>query len=307
MSSLIIAAMPAEDDQVWKVSSEKKPHLTILFLGEVGEGQDVGKIANFVHHCIQIGALCPFELDVDYRGELGDDKADVIFFRKNYFFPKISAFRNELLKNDAINRAYLEADQFPEWTPHLTLGYPDKPAKKTEFPINWVRFDRIAVWFGDYEGLEFRLKYPEYDLTEVAMGETVEDVARSIAHHGVKGQRWGIRKDRSPVDTRTKAKPGKRVKAAGGQNQPAHPDAVKAAHLKQKAKKSTTDSLSNDELRTLINRMNLEAQVSSLAQGSKGRGRKFVEGEMEAVGKQQARKFVAKKLARKAAVAAALA
>ena len=96
------------------------------------------------------------------------------------------------------------------------------------------------------------------------------------------------------------------MKVTGGQNQPAHKDAVEAAKLKRKAKKSTTDSLSNDELKTLVNRMNLEQQLSSLSAGRKGKGQKFVESEMEAVGKQQARKLAFKGI-KKAGLAAALA
>jgi hypothetical protein len=100
---------------------------------------------------------------------------------------------------------------------------------------------------------------------------------RTIFHWGVKGMRWGVRKDRSPVEVTTSSKPGGRVKAKGGQNQPASEDAVKAAQAHRIARKSTTDALSNKELQALVNRMNLEQQYNQLnSNGPRASaGRKF--------------------------------
>lgn len=86
-----------------------------------------------------------------------------------------------------------------------------------------------------------------------------------IRHYGVKGMRWGVRKERTPTDVVVKQTPGKHVKTAGGKNQPASEDAVKVAKLRQTAKKSTTDALSTQELQLLVSRMNLEQQYSNLA------------------------------------------
>ena len=108
-----------------------------------------------------------------------------------------------------------------------------------------------------------------------------------LAHYGVKGMKWGVRKDRgdrdatfrkrakekNPVDVSVSQQPGKYVKGKGGQNQPASEDAITAATYRQQAKASTTDSLSNKELQTLVTRMNLEQQYNNLASQSDRRSR----------------------------------
>lgn len=202
MSSLVIVAIPTEDDYVNKISSEKIPHMTLLFLGEDAEKvKNFNNILGFTQHAAN-QSLMRFGLEVDRRGVLGDDSADVLFFSKSKWsgFEQINNFRSYLLKNDNIRTAYDATEQFPEWIPHLTLGTPDSPAKPDErdYPgINYVNFDRIAVWFGDFEGIEFRLKAYDWD-TDVAMGnvtakQVVDDI---LEHHGVKGQKWGIRRFR---------------------------------------------------------------------------------------------------------------
>jgi len=93
--------------------------------------------------------------------------------------------------------------------------------------------------------------------------DTAEDV---LSHFGIKGMRWGVRRENPSggVEVSTTARPGQKVIAKGGSHQPAHEDAIRTAAYKQKAKKSTTDSLSTKELQELVNRMNLEQQYSKL-------------------------------------------
>ena len=194
--SLVVVAIPREDDYVWKISSEKKPHCTLLFLGE-----DTGRaneVAAFIQHAITIGSIEPFGLSVDYRGTLGADNADVLFFRQDWATKRLAEFRSMLLKDNTIRSAYDSADQFPVWNPHLTLGYPTAPAKKDDrdYPgIHWVEFDRIALWTGNFEGPEFRLTYN--DVWEEMSMSIEEQVADLLTHSGVKGMKWGVRKDRS--------------------------------------------------------------------------------------------------------------
>lgn len=203
-SNLVIVAIPKQDDRVWKVSSEKVPHLTILHLGDVDQVSNLDQIMLFVEHAANT-SLNQFWLPVDRRGELGEAKADVLFFRKGYDTRAVRTFRSLLLKDPNIKSAYDAAKQFempPEvgqpgqpWIPHMTLGYPDSPAKP--MPDDWstiydVNFDKVAVWDGDFSGPEFQLKdyWEEFDEMEVPL-----DVAMSeIQHHGVKGMRWGVTK-----------------------------------------------------------------------------------------------------------------
>src|ERR1044072_8701873 len=80
----------------------------------------------------------------------------------------------------------------------------------------------------------------------------VKKLATDAEHHGVKGMRWGVRKDESSSPT------------------PASADAVAAKAAAAKVtKKGSTDALNNSELQALVNRMNLERQDSTLSTSSK--------------------------------------
>lgn len=206
MSNLVIVAIPEEDDRVWKVSSEKVPHLTLLFLGDDSRVSNLQQIIEFVEHAAST-TLKQFHLTVDRRDELGNDKADVLFFKKHGYEAKaIRDFRTVLLKEPNIKSAHDATSQFetPEevgapgqpWVPHLTLGYPTSPAKSVPddqiSSFYGVSFNKIAVWPGDFEGPEFLLKdyWNEIDEMSIPMDVAMSD----ISHHGVKGQKWGVRK-----------------------------------------------------------------------------------------------------------------
>lgn len=110
---------------------------------------------------------------------------------------------------------------------------------------------------------------------------SLEDV---LAHYGIPGMRWGKHKAQSiaksgPQAVSIYSSPGKRVRTSGGENHPASEDAKKAAAYKQQAHKSTVDSLSNEQLRHLINRVNQEVAYSKIANAAKPKsaGRKFIE------------------------------
>lgn len=271
MSNVVIVAIPKQDDYVWKISSEKKPHMTLCFLGD---SAPLLPIYEFVAHAVETMRLGPFMLDVDFRGVLGPDEADVLFFRKDWSIKRIAEFRTQLLKDNTIRTAYESVTQYPMWTPHLTLGYPETPANEDnrDFPgINWVDFDKIAVWDGDFEGPEIQLEHNFDDAMEVSM--SVQAGEEFIRHYGVKGMKWGVRNKRpapaarattatSVVSRNRLAKT--RVKAGGGQNHPATDDAIKAALAKQKLKKSGHAALSNTELQELALRLDLETRVEQL-------------------------------------------
>lgn len=184
-----IVAIPAADEPVWKVSSEKIPHLTLLALGDSVE--DPEGISQYVQHVAEHSAT-RFGLPVDHRGVLGDKNADVLFFEKEGgYFERARALRDNLLRNNDILQAYLNSPQFESWTPHLTLGYPDSPAiePKDQYYLNWIRFDRLAIWFGDFSGPEFLL--PQ-DIRDVLHMDA--EVEAFLEHHGIKGMKWGIRR-----------------------------------------------------------------------------------------------------------------
>lgn len=73
----------------------------------------------------------------------------------------------------------------------------------------------------------------------------------TLKHFGVKGMKWGVRKDNSG---------GAPAKKKGPST-----DAQKAQAAQEKAKKHGQASLSNAEMKHLVNRMNLEQQYSTIA------------------------------------------
>lgn len=287
-----IVALPSKGSGVYKYSSEKVPHLTILFLGDQTANAEVIDMASFVKHAAS--TLRPFGLTVESRGTLGPQDADVLFFEKNnqWDIEDLLEFRANLLKNSLIKQAYSSVEQYPEWTPHLTMGFPETPAIAVEDDgyhswQNYIDFDRIALWVDDYAGPEFKLNYnsmvsPGGDMTGPTLAMSASTGLDFLAHYGVKGMKWGVRKnDAGPTDVVLKpTKDGAYVKTDGGARQPASTDAIDAAVARQKAKKSTTDSLTNDELRQVVTRMQLEKSYQDLAFSSDRRsvGKKFVDG-----------------------------
>lgn len=221
MSNLVIVAVPDENDRVWKVSSEQVPHLTLLFLGDMGAVSNLEQIMLFVEHAANT-TLKRFYLPVDRRGELGNDPdtgpADVLFFKKGrYDFKAVRDFRSTLLQDHNIKTAYDSAQQFDgPWQPHLTLGYPETTPANA-IPDDQIGtfydvcFNKIAVWTGDFEGPEFLLKdyWDEFDVLDYPMDVAMSD----LEHHGVKGMRWGVR----TVDVASGAKAvGRAAKSTGG-------------------------------------------------------------------------------------------
>jgi hypothetical protein len=163
-----------------------------------------------------------------------------------------------------------------------------------------------------------------------ASQEVVEHI---LEHHGVRGMKWGVRRDRSsgsggessstktrkvntPREVTVKTTQNRQIKTQvrtkGGEAHPAHPDAVAARVAAQKYKKSGPNALSNQELQQLSQRLNLEAQVNRLTPKSGvQRGMHFVQTYLKSPAGQSASKditemaskSIAKKLATKAAAA----
>jgi 2'-5' RNA ligase len=259
-SDLVIVAIPADGDAVWQVSSEKRPHLTILFLGDAMTNPNVSKIADTVKE--YSSHLEPFNLLVDHRGTLGPDEADVLFFTQDIPW-KLFDFRSMLLGNQEVSMAYNAIPQRQLWKPHLTLGYPETPAKADDWdPMvpQYVSFDKVGCWFGDYEGPEFTLTESNLSRDE-EMAMWAEGEVNTLTHYGVKGMRWGVR----------------RKNVGSGDEKVVSKDAAKAAGARDKAKKEGKQSLSNEEMQALVTRMNLEQQLVRLTPPSRAKkGANFV-------------------------------
>lgn len=283
---VVIVALPAKDESVWDISTEKVPHLTILYLGE-----DVDRIDQITEYIGEVAKANPhpLKLRVDRRGILGDSKADVLFFSEGGL-ARVARMRLQMLDNPDILLAYREVLQYDEWTPHLTLGYPEKPAVEGDLSFTTVTFDRLAVWTGDSEGKEFPLTRNTNEAAHTALRGS-----QFIEHFGVKGMKWGVRRsdDELARETTRLAEGAKNVRAR--EQRERDRDTIKsrkvldlapskdhrdAQRSRTKAKVSGVPTLSNRDLQVAITRMALERQYKDLKQVEHeeslvGAGKKF--------------------------------
>jgi hypothetical protein len=134
-----------------------------------------------------------------------------------------------------------------------------------------------------HDGLEgnFTVK-PKFNAKGQVTGQTIEAsdpvleqaedfVENYLAHFGVKGMKWGVRK---------------REKA------PSSDDASSVATKRSAIKKNGTHVLSNKELQEVVTRMNLEQQYDRLAAGDISRGRKVLNALLGDLAKTSAKRVV---------------
>lgn len=133
----------------------------------------------------------------------------------------------------------------------------------------------------------------------------VDDV---LKHYGVRGMRWGVNRSSGgsggpgPKSVQLTQKGTKLTSKGGSNHVPAH-EALQAAAYAQKAKKSGTHSLTNEQLRLVVNRMNLEQQYSKLSanSGQRNAGAKFASDILGNVAKQQLTKLASEMAAQQLA------
>lgn len=268
MSEIFVAALPIYSSEVNEVSTESPPHMTLLLLDD--SKLDTLHILEYIQHVVNT-SLTKFWLHISKRGLLGKDDADVIFFDKQSA-TRIAAVREYMLKDPVVRTAYDSIEQFPEWTPHLTLGYPETPANDKDLDETWVEFDRIYIAIDGNEVTTIDLKD---DFLELMQDELVNSGANFLSHVGVKGMKWGVRK---AEDSTTKSKkPDHRSTEA----KEAHTTVVKG-------RKTGVKSLSNRELQQAILRFNLEQQYNRIKPLTpKEHVVKFIKGLMVSNGKQK--------------------
>lgn len=140
---VIVALIPADGDPVVAASSEPA-HVTMAWMGTTGDfAGDPDKIQSDLAE-YAASASGPITAEVVKRGLLGDDDADVVFVDGD----GLRAYRDGLVALHSVKYAMDNVEQHPEWTPHVTLGYPATPANG-EYQGEKITFDRIALWFGD--------------------------------------------------------------------------------------------------------------------------------------------------------------
>ena len=98
--------------------------------------------------------------------------------------------------------------------------------------------------------------------------------AETLKHYGVLGMRWGKRKGRKTVSSISKSSPEHQTK--------------------EKLKKKKLHEMTNAELKTLNERLQLEKSYKELTAKKKSAGRKFVEDLLMSQGKQLLTSYMTK-------------
>lgn len=120
--------------------------------------------------------------------------------------------------------------------------------------------------------------------------DTADRVDAFLAHHGVKGMRWGVRK-RSGGGS-SGAESNKKSSTADGAAKGASDSSGRLRPGAGSQAKSKTRALTDDELRQAINRINMERQYEQLTSKNhsvRSAAKKHVSEVLADVGKQQAK------------------
>ena len=104
-----------------------------------------------------------------------------------------------------------------------------------------------------------------------------EVVKNILKHHGVKGQKWGVRRKATVGAQEVVVRDSrKKLKTSGGKGHPATSEAIRVSKIGQVGKKSGLKALTNDELQAYQKRVQLEENVKRLQFAQKNPGQKFV-------------------------------
>jgi hypothetical protein len=117
-------------------------------------------------------------------------------------------------------------------------------------------------------------------LKQSGIDDLMIEIDEFLAHFGVKGMRWGVRRRRTGASS------------SAHPSGPVSSDAAKAARLKTRVSQHGTQSLTNAELQTLVTRLNLETQHGRLDPRKVNAGQAFVTDVGKNIVKQEAANLV---------------
>lgn len=141
-----VVLLPEASSSIHEASSEDAAHMTTVWLGtteNVTPEERYDIVEQLRSYAVE---ATPITVPVKEIGKLGDEDAEVVFLEPT---ESVIAFREGLIaEGSPIWAEWSSVEQFPDWIQHVTLGYPESPAKG-EFSEESITFDRIALWYGD--------------------------------------------------------------------------------------------------------------------------------------------------------------
>jgi hypothetical protein len=164
-----IMALPALDDPINGVSSEDIPHVTLIFLGEASAFDP--EPIKAVLAAVADGVGSPVTEPINGAATLGQGQADVVLLDAQ----NLVNVRGAILAAPDVKAVYDSVEQFPTWIPHLTIGWPENP-RKDDTSQTEIRFDRIALWYGDDKSAIYHLGGNNVAQPETAPKETAAAV-----------------------------------------------------------------------------------------------------------------------------------
>lgn len=169
----VVVALPSADHPVNGISSEEDgAHMTLASLGDP-ETFDLDAVK--AHVATVAADQKPFADKVIGRGTLGPNKADVHLMNGEGSVPMRDELLNGAMPDASPNptrMAHDAVEQYPNFTPHVTLGYPETPANG-EPDFAEITFDRLAIWAGNDDHTEYPLGA---SMTAAAMAPPMDDV-----------------------------------------------------------------------------------------------------------------------------------
>lgn len=177
-TSVVVVALPAENDPIVAASSEDIAHITLVWLGDAEQLPQSGVTVEMLKENLASWAASvdgPLTEAVSGTAVLGKDKASVILVdatalaqvRGGMIHEEPEMITEQNPPFGAIATVHMATEQFPTWIPHVTLGYEATP-QLAEYAGTEIVFDRFALWVGD-------------DRTEYPMGKALTAAAPAPA------------------------------------------------------------------------------------------------------------------------------
>jgi len=190
----VIVALPPALDPVRLVGDEEK-HATILYFGDTASLPADAKTTILESLATVANLFMPFAEETIGVERLGSDVPPALVAKlSNRCLGKI---RDTFQVNPSIVSYMSNGTQYPQYTPHVTLGYPDFQAevglKELTKTLYEIRFDRLALWWDD-ERIEFPLGAQDRGMMRALSQDAMAKVGDFLEHHGIKGMKWGVRR-----------------------------------------------------------------------------------------------------------------